>query len=142
MNETRFEAVLGDDGDEVAIEIDGAGASRLVGVGCPELLRALEAWRPRLLGEPAQWPLPEATSHAELLVREAILRVRGEWSPPLEGAELCHCRAVPAREVDLAIVRGARDAAAVGLATGAGMQCGTCRPDIRESLEYRLGRKA
>jgi bacterioferritin-associated ferredoxin len=140
-NEKRvFVAAMGEGGDEVRLEIEPDGAVFLSGVGCPELLAALAEWRPRWRGPPSAWLLPEGAAHAEMLIREVAQRALGSWAMPLEGEELCHCRAVPAREVDLAVLRGAKTPATVGIATGAGTQCGTCRPDIERAIAYRAGR--
>ena len=132
-----YKADMGEGGDELRLEVSELGSVRLQGVGCPELLRTMIEWRPRLKGPPSAWPIPTGDGHAIMLVREVVLRARGEWTMPLEGEGLCRCRAVPQREVDLAILRGARTIAAVGAATGAGTQCGTCRPDIANAIRAR-----
>ena len=133
-----FHSTMGPDGDELHLKIDDDDSVKLSGIGCPELLRALPEWRARFRGDPQGWPAPLGDSHVSMMLRELALKAKNEWAPPLEGAELCHCRAVSREDVDLAILRGAHTTATVGAATGAGTQCGTCRPDIQDALHVRL----
>ena len=127
--------------DELRLEVRPDGTSQLSGVGCPALLRALALWRPRLTGPPSAWSIPKSDrdGHAEHLLREVVLKAQGRWAMPFADAELCHCRFVPGRDVDLAVLRGAVTPSEVGSATGAGTQCGTCRPDVQSVIDYRFG---
>lgn len=47
---------------------------------------------------------------------------------------VCLCRGVTDRKIRAAIAAGASDLAAVGTATGAGIECGTCHPAVIELL--------
>ncbi|MGH2795720.1 MAG: (2Fe-2S)-binding protein [Actinomycetota bacterium] len=47
---------------------------------------------------------------------------------------VCLCRGVTDRKIRAAIAAGANDLAAVGEATGAGIECGTCHAAINELL--------
>ena len=40
--------------------------------------------------DPAKWTLPEGNSHHELMIREFVLRLRGEWDYPYKDEEICH----------------------------------------------------
>jgi bacterioferritin-associated ferredoxin len=110
----------------------------LVAIGCPELLRLVESWRPFLTGELASLPLPKGSSHAEMLLRECLLKAQGAWLYPYQEAELCHCRAIPTAVVDASILAGAHSVEAASRQTSAGTACGTCRRDIEAVLKYRL----
>lgn len=121
------------------LEADGLiAASRLTGVGCPALLRILQEYRHKLSGRLGDIAVPEGNDHASMLMRELLLRARGEWNFPYTEDELCHCRQVPTAKVDQAVVSGCHSVAAVSKATSAGTSCGTCRTDIERVLRYRL----
>jgi bacterioferritin-associated ferredoxin len=107
-------------------------------VGCPEVLTIVRKYL-QDFGEDCQtWPEPAGTSHGELLLREALLRLRGQWKPPYTEAEICHCRSVPTEVVDQAIIAGAHDTTTVSRCTTASTSCGTCRPDVQSLIDYRL----
>jgi len=63
---------------------------------------------------------------------------RGEWNPPYTHEEICHCRAVPTREVEKAIIMGAHTPQKVSRWTSASTACGTCRPDVEKMISYFL----
>lgn len=121
--------------DLIEGEKTGAGW-RLRALGCVEFLaavRALAAGSP----DPAAWALPESTDHVGLLLREFILKARGEWEFPYPEDELCHCRNVPTAVVDRAIMNGAHTGPQVSRLTTASTSCGTCRPDVERLIAYR-----
>lgn len=113
-------------------------ASRLTGRGCPEFLKLIQAWRPKLTGLLANVEIPSGHSHSEILLREALLKAKGEWLFPYADEELCHCRAIKTSKVDAAIVGGCRTARAIARETSAGTSCGSCRPDAEAIIKYRL----
>lgn len=84
----------------------------------------------------AQWPLPKGHSHSELLLKELILKVKGEWNPPYTQDEICHCRGVPTAKVVEAIHAGAHTSDRISRWTSASTACGTCRPDVISLLQY------
>ncbi|MFC3690884.1 nitrate reductase [Chenggangzhangella methanolivorans] len=51
-----------------------------------------------------------------------------------QGPLVCACHGVPKGEIETAISGGCADAAAVGAATKAGTNCGSCLPEIRRML--------
>ena len=50
------------------------------------------------------------------------------------GPLVCACRGVRRSRIEAAIAQGASTLDAVGAATGAGTQCGSCRPEITRML--------
>lgn len=133
------------------IEIDGRdrieatfadGKYSLHVIGCSKLLKLLSELKNKFGSELTKWQLPEGTEHEDLLVRELILRVQGQWKFPYEHAELCHCRNILTRVVDQAITAGAHTTEVVSRRTSASTACGTCRPNVQKIIDYRLGKKA
>jgi len=62
--------------------------------------------------------------------RTALLFGRPLGAPVDNGPLVCACLKVGARRVDAAIAAGAASVDAVGQSTGAGTNCGSCRPEI------------
>jgi bacterioferritin-associated ferredoxin len=118
--------------------------ARITCLGGPELLSLVTEYRSKHLS-PGQHlklkelPLPQGRRPAVLCLREAILKIRGEWDFPYKEEELCHCRAVLTAVVDQAICAGAHAARKVSEVTSASTACGTCRPDVEAILKFRLG---
>jgi len=128
---------------EIGIELDDEGniaESRLSGLGGPQLLLLLEEWRPKWRGPLKSVPEPSGVDPAAILMRELILRVKGEWKPPYEDDEVCHCRSVSLEVIDNAIICGAHSPELVSVQTSASTACGTCRPDVISLIDYRLGK--
>ena len=76
------------------LKLDGGDvikSSRLTGVGGPELLQALEDWRPKFTGSLAKLEVPQGVSAAAILMREVVLKAQGKWNFPFAEEELCHC---------------------------------------------------
>lgn len=130
------------DGRDTLEIFDEGGVTRHRVVGCEALLELVQALRARHGDDPVKWDLPSGDSHTELLVREFILRARGQWALPYGHDEICHCRMVQTRVVDQAIVAGAHSTDAVSRATSASTACGTCRPDVEKILRYRLAKSS
>ncbi len=112
------------------------GVWRLEAIGCAALLQRLKTLS-AADKNPELWDLPEGDGHVELLLRELILKTRGEWVFPYQEDELCHCRSVPTSVVDRAIMNGSHTALAVSRETSASTGCGTCRPQVERIIEYR-----
>lgn len=110
-------------------------------VGCAELLNLVQSLKKQFGKDIRTWPLPTGIDHSSLLVKELILKCQGKWKLPYEHDELCHCRAVPTRIVDQAIVAGAHTPEVVSRQTSASTACSTCRPDVERLIAYRLGQK-
>ncbi len=123
------------------VETDAAGIisrAQLTGIGDSDFLNHLKNYRALLKGSLKDLPLPAGHSPAELLIAEAVLKVRGEWHPTFTDEEICHCRNVPLKVVDAAIVAGAHTPEKVSAWTSASTACGTCRPDVQNHLRFRL----
>jgi len=128
--------------DEITLQLDIVNGEiqrgHLSGRGCPEMLQLMQAWRPKLKGALESLEIPQGNTHSEILLREAILKARGEWKFPYAEEELCHCRAVATSKVDAAIIGGCRSVRAIARETSAGTSCGSCRPDTEAIINYRL----
>jgi len=116
-------------------------SASLTGVGCRATLELIKQWRPKLSGALAEVPLPEGSDHSALMLRELILKAQGLWRFPYDEDEMCHCRAVPTRVVDAAIVGGCHTLPSIRAATGASTSCGACGVDIQKVIAYRLQAK-
>lgn len=115
------------------------GGTEIRWLGCPVLDSAIQKWRSSCEGEdPMQWPLPQDFDHGSLLLREALLRYRGQWSPPYTDEDICHCRRVSTRRVQDAILNGSHTLESLRRDTSAGSSCGSCRGDLSELLDYCL----
>lgn len=121
------------------IEIDlSQGKARVRVVGCSEFLALMRKLQMQFGNDPQLWPMPTGVSHGELLLKEVLLKMRGEWVYPYEHLELCHCRAIPTEVVDQAIIAGAHTTAMVSRRTSASTACGTCKPDAQKIIDFRL----
>jgi bacterioferritin-associated ferredoxin len=115
--------------------------AQLRGSGCTAFLSLLKTWRSQFQGVLKDLPTPQGIDHSSMLLREAILRAQGTWelNYPYKEDELCHCRAVPTKKVDAAIVGGCLTGAMVSRETSAGTSCGACRTDTDKIISYRKG---
>jgi assimilatory nitrate reductase catalytic subunit len=73
--------------------------------------------------------------------RSALLFGRAPGAPVDKGPLVCACLKVGAKAVQAAIVAGAADPDAVGAATGAGTNCGSCRPEIARMIAAAVSAK-
>jgi len=71
--------------------------------------------------------------------RDALLR-GGDRDD--HGEEICACFSVSSSAIDAAIADGALSLEAIGAATRAGTNCGSCRPEIRTLLRGARRQKA
>jgi assimilatory nitrate reductase catalytic subunit len=67
--------------------------------------------------------------------RSALLFGRPPGAPVDKGPMVCACLKVGAKAVNAAIAAGAGTPDAVGAATGAGTNCGSCRPEIARMIK-------
>lgn len=119
------------------IEIDTENSQHLKVVGCSEVLRLFKTALQQFGSDLKKWQIPTGHTHAEMILREVLLKQRGEWAFPYKDLELCHCRTIPTEVVDQAIVNGASTTDQVSRRTSASTACGTCRPDVQKILDYR-----
>ena len=123
-------------------QLDPAVVKRVSFVGCFEMMEMMQKMRRHFGLDVTRWPVPEANDHASLLLKEVILKLRGEWNHPYAEAEICHCRSVPTQTVDQAIIAGAHTTESVSRQTAASTSCGTCRPEVQKIIDYRTNKKS
>lgn len=111
-------------------------------MGCTEFMEMMQKMKRHFGVDISKWPLPESNDHSSMLLREMILKLRGEWKFPYEDIEICHCRTVATHVVDQAVIAGAHTPEIVTRQTSASTACGTCRPDVQKIINYRLGKSA
>ncbi|MGZ3775355.1 MAG: (2Fe-2S)-binding protein [Pseudobdellovibrionaceae bacterium] len=109
-------------------------------IGCSEFSSHIAEMRMQFGNDISKWPEPAGTDHSSLLIKEMILRLRGDWKFPYAHAELCHCRLVATLTVDEAVIAGAHTPEVVTRLTSASSACGSCRKDVQRIIDYRLGR--
>lgn len=107
-------------------------------IGCSQMSTLVKEMRAQHGEDPRAWPVPTGLLHHEILLREFVLRVQGKWKDPFPHAEICHCRMIPTRTVDQAIIAGAHTLEAVRLQTSANTACGTCQEDVQGLIDHRL----
>lgn len=142
---TMTVALEGRDWIEVEYEGELPALGRLIKVnmvGCTDMMEMMQKMRAHFGVDVKAWPVPEGTDHASLLLRELVLKLRGEWNYPYADAELCHCRNIATQKVDQAIIAGAHTPEMVTRQTSASTACGTCRPEVQKIIDFRLGKKA
>ena len=110
-------------------------------VGCAEFMEMMQKMKKNFGADIAKWPLPTAQDHGAILLREMILKLRGEWKFPYAEDEVCHCRTISTHAVDQAIIAGAHTPDIVTRQTSASTACGTCRPEVQKIIDYRLNKK-
>lgn len=124
--------------DPALMDSQGAPEKPII-VGCLKLENLLNEMRAQHGSEVKSWPLPIGHGHVEMLVRELILKARGEWEYPYQEIEICHCRSVSTETVDQAILAGCHTVSQIKKRSSASTACGTCQPDIEKILKLRLG---
>ena len=93
------------------------------------------------INQDKEWTVPAGRSHSEILLREIIQKMRGQWQFPVQQEELCHCRAISTQIVDQAIIAGAHTIQKVRRWTSANSACGTCLPEVTALFDFRLQNK-
>lgn len=105
--------------------------------GCLEILTACKQLNLLKESDPFKLPLPVGNSHVSMLIRELIQKIKQVWDFPYTEEELCHCRAIPTKVVDAAIINGLHKVEEIGKYCSAGVTCGNCRTDIENIINYR-----
>ncbi|OYW29710.1 MAG: nitrate reductase [Caulobacter sp. 12-67-6] len=121
-------------GEVVAYEDPGSGSRREAWVRDGRLVAVLFMTTTGRL-PPRDW-LADLFSMPVLSrdARSALLFGRPPGAPVDKGPLVCVCLKVGAKAVQAAIVAGALDPDAVGAVTGAGTNCGSCRPEIARMI--------
>jgi len=87
-----------------------------------------------------EWAIAQlGASRVPELQRSAILAGRPGAGSMDRGATICACFGVGANDIAAAVAHGCTSVAAVGAATQAGTNCGSCRAEIRHIIERRAG---
>jgi assimilatory nitrate reductase catalytic subunit len=81
------------------------------------------------------WAIERLSATFTPAMRMKLLAGRAAGAAPEKGAILCSCMNVGVNEIAAAIARGAHSPAAVGEATGAGTNCGSCRAEIDRLID-------
>lgn len=136
VSNTKFSVEL-DGRDRIEVRFEGS-SPRVQFRGCSELMNLMQSMRKNFGVDIQQWPVPKGSSHSEILLRELVLKLRGEWDYPYKEDEVCHCRHVSCQTIDQAIVAGAHNTDTVSRQTSASTNCGTCRPEVQKMIDYRL----
>jgi assimilatory nitrate reductase catalytic subunit len=90
-----------------------------------------------------EWAISQlASAEAALGKRNAVLAGRPGAGGTDRGATVCACFGIGANEISAAVARGCCTIAAVGEATQAGTNCGSCRPEIKRIIHENALAKA
>ena len=73
-------------------------------------------------------------THSDRRARFTILAAKPAANRPDPGATVCSCFSVGANTIRAAITSGAQSVEAVGTATSAGTNCGSCKAEIRSLI--------
>jgi bacterioferritin-associated ferredoxin len=141
MTTNKFLAQI-DGRDQVEIELESSQDKTLKSVralGCKGHLNKVKLFRSQIGTPLLKIVSPTGNHHTDMLIREAVSKAKGEFSLPYKEEELCHCRAVPTKVVDQAILSGCNTTEQVSRATSASTACGSCRADVQKLLNYRKG---
>jgi bacterioferritin-associated ferredoxin len=129
-----------DDRDFLEVETDGSGLNVSM-LGCTEFMEMMQKMKRHFGVDIRKWPLPEGTDHPSILLREMVLKLRGEWVFPISENLVCKCRSISARVIDQVVIAGAHTTDSVTKQTSASSACGTCRPDVQKIIDYRIHTK-
>ncbi|MBT9372873.1 nitrate reductase [Rhizobium sp. CSW-27] len=76
-----------------------------------------------------------AKPHPDRRTRGRLIAGRPPADQPDKGAILCSCLGIGVNEIAIAAESGCLSVQAIGARTGAGTNCGSCRPEIRKILQ-------
>jgi assimilatory nitrate reductase catalytic subunit len=132
------EAVLaalmaGAEGEVLSMDDPARGAQRraVIRDGRPERVVALV----EMGGLPARGWIADRFLDDALTLTDRVALLAGRAADAVDvGALVCACLKVGAKTIDAAIAGGCATVEAVGAATGAGTNCGSCRPEIARML--------
>lgn len=81
------------------------------------------------------WACTQLSTQPSAVHRHRLLAGRPGADMPDKGAIICACMNVGINDIRSAIAKGCRSVDAVGEATTAGTNCGSCQPEIRNILQ-------
>lgn len=134
-------AIVGGDSIEVNVELENNQIQKAQWsvIGRSELYTAVQNYKEHVKGDCKKIPVPEGKTPEQLLLKELVLKIRGEWGDQPSDPELCHCRKIPQSHVERAIILGAHTIEKVRQRSSANTGCGTCMPEVEELLKKYLG---
>jgi assimilatory nitrate reductase catalytic subunit len=89
-----------------------------------------------------EWAISLLSGDVAACRRSAVLAGRPGAGVFDRGAMVCACFGIGANEIAAAVTDGCSSVADVGMATQAGMNCGSCRPEIKRIIHEKLFAKA
>ncbi len=131
----HFSAIIvGGDSVEATITIENEILHKIQWkiVGRLALYKAVDQLKVQMLVTRKKLPIPQGKTPEMLLLRELLLKIRGEWGGEPSDPELCHCRKIPQTHVERAIILGAHTIEKVRARSSANTSCGTCLPEVEE----------
>jgi bacterioferritin-associated ferredoxin len=137
MNNIEIE-LTGRDRIELSLTPEGFIKSLNV-MGCAEMQSRLKDYVKQYGLSINSWGLPLEQDHISLMIKILILKAQGKWNPPVLEEEVCHCRNIKTKIVEMSIVAGAHDTESISRQTTAMTGCGTCKKDVESVLSYVLG---
>ena len=123
----------------LSVEVDESQkvlSSELTALGPLPFLRQVNEWRNKFVGPLSSVTMPEGDDTGSMLLREILLKAKGEWNPPYQQEQMCHCRAISTTKVEEAILVGNHSHRKVSRMTSASTACGTCHPDVQAMIDY------
>lgn len=109
-------------------------------VGRTSLHELFSHWKTKLMGVSLEkLPVPKGAALEELLLKEWVLKLKGEWGDEPSDHDLCHCRRVSQKKVEQSLFLGAHDLFSMQWLSSANTGCGTCLPDIEKIFKRYLG---
>jgi len=128
-----------DDIDLLVYRDASTGAHRVAAFNANRLVGALFL-APSPVAVSRSWAAGLLTAeHGEIPARWRLIAGRPGADMPDKGAIVCSCFNVGAKEIATAVRSGCATVEAVGKATSAGTNCGSCRSEIREIVdEHRI----
>jgi NAD(P)H-nitrite reductase large subunit len=132
MTKTFVAAIVGGDSVEATVTFEKESVRKIQWkvVGRLALYAAVDQLKPQMLVQKTKLPIPQGKEPEQLLLRELLLKIRGEWGDELSDPELCHCRKIPQINVERAIILGAHTIEKVRARSSANTSCGTCLPEV------------
>ncbi len=135
-----FAVITGGDSVEASVIFDGDTLCDVKWkiVGRLALYTEVNELKSKMLVSKKSLPIPQGKTPEQLLLRELILKIRGEWGDAPSDPELCHCRKISQVHVERAIILGAHTIEKVRVRSAANTSCGTCLPEV-EALFKKYG---
>lgn len=129
-------------GEEVQVRIELEGTiikkHEWTVVGSLALLTAAKALKKSFPKTIDQLQVPSGSDASTLLLKELVLKIKGEWALGDGDTEICHCRKISQQSIDRAIILGAHTLEKVRKRTSANTGCGACMPDVQELITKRV----